>query len=104
MRNSTEYGPYLPIDSIYIVNNSDEKIKLTFNGGNNTRIIFSKQQKGYDGQNITSFKVENLGLNAIPAEHIEIEFQHSPYDADQYARDRMKPLNRVLGFFGRGLV
>ena len=104
MRNTTEYGPYLPIDSIYIVNNSDEKIKITFNGGNNTRIIFPKQQKGYDGQNITAFKVENLGTAAIPAEHIEIEFQHSPYNADQYARDKMKPLNRVLGLFGVGVV
>jgi len=104
MRNSTEYGPYLPIDSIYIVNNSDEKIKLTFNGGGNTRVIFPKQQKGYEGQHITSFRVENLGSSAIPAELIEIEFQHSPYDADQYARDQMKPLNRVLRFFGAGVI
>ena len=103
MRNTTEYGPYLPIDSIYIVNNSDEKIKLTFNGGNNTRIIFPKQQKGYEGQNINSFKVENLGESAIPAEHIEIEFQHSTYDADMYARDKIKPLNRILGIFGAGI-
>ncbi|WP_292464171.1 hypothetical protein [Methanolobus sp.] len=100
MRNTTEYGPYLPIDSIYIVNNSDEKIKITFNGGGNTRVIFPKQQKGYEGQSITAFKVENLGLSAISAELIEIEYQHSPYNADKYARDKMKPVNRILGLFG----
>ena len=104
MRNTTEYGQHLPIDSIFIVNNSDEKIKITFNGGNNTRIIFPKQQKGYEGQEIVSFKVENLGTATIPAEHIEIEFQHSAYDVDQYARDQMKPLNRFARVFGSGLL
>jgi hypothetical protein len=102
-RNDLKYGPYAPYDTFSITNSSTENVKLTFNGSQ-VHIIFPGQIMTYEDQEITSFRVENIGDGIIAAQEIEIAFQRSPYDADDYARSRANPLQRVLSAVTGGIL
>lgn len=92
-----KYKEYVPFDSVRIINETTERIDVTYNGIYEATVP-PNSVTSWGEQGVRLVSVTNDGTAAASKDGVKIEASQDPYDADKKARENaQKPwLSRAL--------
>lgn len=81
------FRDYLPLTSIQVVNLSSSSPLIVTINNNGRYHIPPNTSEALDNEQITSFKIENVGQNIIAQGDVKVDVKKDAYNADRKAMD-----------------